>query len=161
MYTDKLADADIKNFFAPLGYLNHFPIDKVDGEEVEPFILVECEDVIVMFNDFTTRVYEKKQNTPLANYAELTNSNLGQLIAFQVATELFGRKFPRTYPQKKRDFDLANIDKSFKALSPDLRKFLGSAKDVQESIVKSTFNVNEYGTASYEDVPDNIKMLKS
>lgn len=156
-YTDKLSDAEIRNFFAPLGYVSHSPVDSVGGETVEPFIMVECEDVVVMFNDYTTRVYEKKQDSSLASYAELTNSNLGQLVAYQVATELFGRKFPESYPKKKRDFDLANINSSFRKLSPELRKFLGSAKDIQEATVKSTYNVNEYGTASFEDIPENIK----
>ena len=156
-YTDKLSDAEIRDFFAPLGYISHSPIDTVDGESVEPFIVVECEDVVVMFNDFTTRVYEKRPDSSLAGYAELTNANIGQLVASQIATNLFGRKFPESYPRRKRDFDLANIEKSFKSLSPELKRFLGTAKEIQEANVKSTYNVNEYGAANIEDVPSNLR----
>lgn len=156
-YTDKLSDAEIRSFFAPLGYISHSPIDSIGGESVEPFIMVECEDLVIMFNDFTTRVFEKKQNSSIAGYAEMSNANIGQLIAYQIATELFGKKFPESYPKKKRDFDLANINGEFRKLSPELRKFFGNAKDIQEATIKSTFNVNEYGAASLEDVPENLK----
>lgn len=166
LYASKLSDKEIADFFQPLGYLEHYPISQSDEGESEPFIVVICNDRVVMFNDFTTRVYERpeaekmrngyfeelsKRDGMVSKYAEITNTDIGKLIADSIAVDLFGRKFPETYAERKKNFERQNLNSEFLRLPKDLRKFFASAKEIQDARIEAVYNMNRHGNAIVRD----------
>ncbi len=164
VYIGQLSDKDIETFFAPLGYAYHMKNENVNGGN-EPFIIVVCDNYTIMFNDFTTRVYDEgaissnsfyaPENDEFAkrlrNYEELTNTPIGKLISDAIAIDFLGKKFSETYPQKKKAFDEANLKSAYKQLTAEQKKFFASAKEMQEANIVARLNMNAYGKANIED----------
>lgn len=166
-YINKINDSEIAKFFKPLGYISHMRVDgNINDSFKDPYITVFCQEYIIMFSDFTTKVYEQENFAPyeyfddyseinsavkLKNFAELTNTTVGKLVADSVAVNFLGQKFPGTYASKKRIFDQNNLRHAFKKLSPEHQKFFGSAKEIAEADITSTYNMNAYGKANIEE----------
>ena len=158
-YIEQLKDKEIAEFFKPLGYREHFfQNEKPETSDTPiPFIFVDCDNMIVLFNDFTSRVYEKHSETeePASNetekYADLTNTNVGKMVSDAIAVDFLGRRFSETYPSKKKEFDKNNLETAFKGLPKELRKFFASAHELQQADIISKYNFNAYGTPNIEN----------
>lgn len=156
IYISKLSDDEIAKFFAPLDYITHMRVG-AENDDVEPFIIVECDNYIIMFNDHTRKTSTSYAADPVSSskldrLAEIMGTTVDQLVDTAITVDLLGNRFPETYPESHAKFLENNIKASVKELPSDLKKFFGSAIEVQSAKNKATFNMNEYGMANIESL---------
>lgn len=164
-YISQLKDSEIKKFFAPLGYVEHMFVDNDSQKMAGPYYIVICNNYIIFFNDYSTKVniIEETNENDLFNnltklnpdqllekYAEITNTPAGKLIADSITVNFLGRRFSETYPKKKKAFDENNIKMAFNELDPEQKRFFAAAKEIQEADITSRYNMNAYGMANIE-----------
>ncbi len=165
-YINQLKDSEIKKFFEPLGYITHTLVNSDLHQVAGPYYIVVCNDYIIFFNDYSTKVNSIEETTEgqlwdnidnlnpdqlLKKYAEITNTSVGKMISDSIAVNLFGKRFRESYNQKKKTFDENNLKVAFYDLTPDQRKFFKDAKEIQEADIISRYNMNAYGMANIEN----------
>ena len=154
-FVDELTDLDIINFFSRYGYLSH---QRGFIDEVGSCINVDCEDMIIMFSDFTVdcEPIRNRSAEGIFNYDEfeamckMIGSEPRIVVADSIFLELLG-SLPY-YVEKKEDFDANNREKVYRKAPENYKNILKKPLVVQAAKDSAPQTIKQYGGATPQDI---------